>query len=188
MSGRTGDERDEVPLSRAFRRAYVYYRKGAIVMYAIRDRIGESAFHRALHDFYAAESGPGHHATSGDLIAAIERVAPPAAMPQIDEWTKKVVIDDLALISATSHRLANGNYDVTLGIRARNIPGVEPIDVAVYAADGRSLHLAKHDLHDGMNTVTIVVAQPPASAAVDPSITRLDRDRFDNERAIRMNQ
>jgi ABC-type transport system involved in multi-copper enzyme maturation permease subunit len=199
LSGRTGDERDEVPLARATTQAYIYYRKGSIVLRAIDDLVGRAAFLHALHDFYTAQHGLGHAPTSSDLIAAFHAVATPPQQAQIDEWTSEIVLYDLTLLSAKSQRLSNGQYDVTLQIRAGKLRANgngstvpialhEAIDVALFssaAGDGASLMFArKVPLHDGLNTLHVVLSAPPRLAAIDPWITRIDRDRFDNERAV----
>jgi hypothetical protein len=46
------------------------------------------------------------------------------------------------------------------------------------------LHLAAHPLHNGANTVTVIVDKQPSSAIIDPYITRIDRNRFDNLKPV----
>jgi ABC-2 type transport system permease protein len=41
LRGRAGETRHEPPLSRVQREPYVWYQKGALVMYALRDYVGE---------------------------------------------------------------------------------------------------------------------------------------------------
>ena len=60
----------------------------------------------------------------------------------------------------------------------------EAIDVGVFDAAGEPLHLARHELRDGAQEIRVVVAKEALRAAVDPYITRIDRNRFDNSRRV----
>ena len=54
----------------------------------------------------------------------------------------------------------------------------EPIDVEAGGVIG------KHLLHQGANDFSIVVDTLPSSVTVDPELTRIDRNRSDNTRAV----
>jgi ABC-2 type transport system permease protein len=46
------------------------------------------------------------------------------------------------------------------------------------------LHLAPHALHSGANTIAVIVDKAPLFVAIDPYITRIDRNRFDNVKRV----
>jgi ABC-2 type transport system permease protein len=108
----------------------------------------------------------------------------------IDDWLNGVVLYDLKLESVTSHRLADGRYEVRMHVSAakeshdKPVPMRENIDVGVFTADDKTLHLAKHALHDGVQDITVIVNGEPAFVAVDPYLTRIDRNRFDNGKRV----
>src|SRR5688500_3862564 len=102
-----------------------------------------------------------------------------------------VVLYDLTLESASSRRLPDGRYEVTLRVSAAKqrandqpLPMREMIDIGIFSNDDKALHLAKHALHAGTQDITVIVNQEPLSAAVDPYVCRIDRNRFDNSRRI----
>jgi ABC-2 type transport system permease protein len=72
----------------------------------------------------------------------------------------------------------------------RELPVNESIEVGIFATDpdvdvaNDILHLAAHPLHDGANTITVIVDKQPAFAAIDPYLTRIDRNRFDNVKPV----
>jgi ABC-2 type transport system permease protein len=198
-AGRASAKEDEVPLAGATDQAYLYYGKGAIVMMAIRDLIGEPALHQALRSFIADEGGPGHHATVNDLLERIDAVSSPAQRLSIAEWMRDSVIDDLAIESATSRRLADGRWQVTVAVRAAKsrigaqgkeiaISMDDSVDVALFAGDpdgdAAPLYNAKVRLHSGTSTVVLTAPSEPMFAVVDPWITRMDRNRFDNVKRV----
>lgn len=189
LKDRTAERGAEPPLARVDDQAYLYYRKGAIVMYAIRDLIGTEAVNAALNDLMRAQGGPHRRPMAAHLVERLRAVTPPQHRPLVDEWVNDVVLYDLKLDSAATRRLADGRYEVTLRITAskqrddgRRVPMRDPVDVGVFAADDTPLHLAKHTLRDGQQLIRVVVAGEPRIAAVDPYVCRIDRNRFDNTR------
>ncbi len=187
LSGRTGETSGaEPPLAKATNQSYLYYPKGAIVLYAIRDLIGEAQMNGALRDFAREHSGPHRGPTTADLMRKLPR------HPLIDEWMNNVVLYDLKLESADLLKRADGRYEVKMRITAAKqreggsrLPLRESIDVGLFSRENTPLVVGKQALHDGVNDVTLVVAQEPAFAAVDPYVTRIDRNRFDNSREVR---
>ncbi|MGZ5450954.1 MAG: ABC transporter permease/M1 family aminopeptidase [Thermoanaerobaculia bacterium] len=186
LSARTGETSGAEPaLGRATNQAYLYYPKGAIVMYAIRDLVGEQALNAALREFVRDHGGPHRGPTTADLLRKLPRHA------LIDEWMNDVVLYDLRLDSASMRKLADGRYEVKLRITAAkrreggtSLPLDESIDVGLFSPDNEPMLVAKQPLRDGANDVTLVVAQEPAFAAVDPYVTRIDRNRFDNTKSF----
>ena len=51
LSGRKGEAVEELPLERVENQAYIHYRKGAVAMYLLQERLGEAAVNRALARF-----------------------------------------------------------------------------------------------------------------------------------------
>ena len=200
LAGRATAEDEEVPLARTRDEAWLYYRKGSLVMLAIADLVGEEAFDGALRDLVTAEAGAGHQPTVDDLLRRIYAVTPPADQPLVHQWLEEVVLYDLRVESAAARRRADGRFEVTLDVEAAKsratgrgadtpLPLDEEIEIGLYAHDpdrlhpGRReppLHLARHRLRSGHNRLTIVVDRRPEVAAVDPYLTRIDRNRLDN--------
>ena len=50
LSARGGEVIEELPLYRVENQGYIHYRKGAVVMYLLRDRLGEDRVNRMLAD------------------------------------------------------------------------------------------------------------------------------------------
>jgi ABC-2 type transport system permease protein len=189
LSGRAGDTEEE-PLSRAIQEPYLYYRKGAIVMNGLRDLLGDETFHRALRNFVAEQGGPGHPTAFKDLHRHIHAVALPQQRELIDQWLTDVVLYDLRLASAKSRALPDGRFEVTMLITAAKsrgetrLPFHETIEVGLFTRDETPIVTARHALRDGTNTIVMIADRKPDQAIVDPYLTRVDRDRFDHERAV----
>lgn len=202
LSGRSNEEVREMPLSRVGDQPYIYYGKGAIVMYALKDLLGEEPVDRALRELLKAEGGPGGDATTRDLLERLYAVAPPTLHPLINDWFAEIALYDLKLESAAVTPLADGRYEVKMRIAAARsradgsgnespVELNEEIQVGIFDAlpDSASgshhvLYLRPHALRSGLNELSAVVDAKPAVVAVDPYITRIDRSRFDNLREL----
>jgi ABC-2 type transport system permease protein len=171
-------------------------------MHAVRGLIGEQAMNEALRGFVRDHAGPGGRPTSLELLDRLLRAAPEPERPLIEDWTKAIVLYDLRLDSASTERLADGRYEVKLRIsasrasfdgsgRERPLALREAVDVGVFGArpgEGKgqaaALSLAKYELRQGVNELSIVVEGRPERAVVDPDVSRIDRNRFDNAMAV----
>jgi ABC-type transport system involved in multi-copper enzyme maturation permease subunit len=180
LAGRANARRAEVPLDRCGPDAYLYYRKGAIVMHAIKDLLGEAAMNRASHDFVSEQGGPGHRPTTAQLLQHFYAIAP-QHRAQIDEWMKQIVIDDNRVDAARATRLANGKYEVAVEVTAAK---ADKLDLGIFSAADEPLYVAKCELHGGKNVVTVTVDKKPLTAVIDPYVCRIDANRFDNEKRI----
>lgn len=199
LSGRSQESRQEHPLVRVSGQNYIAYRKGANVMYALQDYIGEDKLNTALRRFaqrYRFEGVP--YPTSSDLMAEIERVTPDSLQYVLDDWFREITLYENRATAARAERTADGRYRVTLDITTRKVRadslGNETevtmndwVDVGVFARDAsvdaqeqRVLYLEKHRLESGEQSVTVTVDEKPARAGVDPYLKLIDRSSDDN--------
>jgi ABC-2 type transport system permease protein len=185
LSGRAGDTYAEVPLYKVDNQSYLFYSKGAVVLLAIRDLLGQEAMDRAIRALMQ-ERRP----TSVDLVRHLRAAADAGQGVLIDQWMREIVLYDLRVEAAQARRRADGRYDVIVRVEAgkRRVDGRgneqpialdEPIEIAV-AANAKVLDSRKHRLRRGMNEIKLVVDAPPSSVTVDPWITRIDRNPVDN--------
>lgn len=208
LRSRSGELVEELPLSRVENQDYIHYRKGSLVMYLLRDRIGEDKVNAALRRVlqqYAFKGAP--YPRSTDLVAALraEAGADPAAQQLITDLFQKITLYDLKTRTAAVKKRSDGRYDVTLTIEAKKayaggkgeetpvaIPAGEVFDVGVFDAEpgkpgfGRKnvLDFRTVPLKSGVQNVTLIVDKPPKFAGVDPYNKQIDRNSDDN--AIRV--
>jgi ABC-type transport system involved in multi-copper enzyme maturation permease subunit len=88
LSGRASATEPERPLMTVIDQPYIYYSKGALVFYAIRDLIGEPALNTALRRLVAEKRG--RTATTADLLAQLRAVSTNAQYTLIDRWFHEV--------------------------------------------------------------------------------------------------
>jgi ABC-2 type transport system permease protein len=192
LQGRGTEQKEEQPLVRADGAAYVHYQKGALVLYALQDAIGEAAMNDALSSFvkrWRFEGPP--YATSRDLIAELRRVTPTEQQGLIDDFFETITLYDLRAVSAVATKRADGKYDVKVVVSGRKIradgagnekevPLEAMIDIGVLDESGNVLTLEKHRVLTGENAFTLEVEGEPAKAGIDPLHKLIDRDDSDN--------
>lgn len=89
-----------MPLYQAEDQSYLYYSKGALVMMAMHDLIGEEAINDALRGLLAGAGDPEDPPTSLDLIAELRRVTPAKHHEILDRWWKDTAVFDYKSQSA----------------------------------------------------------------------------------------
>jgi ABC-type transport system involved in multi-copper enzyme maturation permease subunit len=204
LQSRGGELIEELPLMLVENQPYIHYRKGSLVMYALKDLIGEDKVNLALRNFlatWAFKSAP--FPTSRDLVNEFRAVALPEHQQSITDWFEKITLYDLRLADATVVPAGDG-YDVTLDISAEQreatgegdesvVPLSAYLDVGVFpAASGElgdndlppPLYFAKHLVTSGDQTITVHVTEMPARVGIDPYNKMVDRNPDDNLRAL----
>ncbi|MBI1198905.1 MAG: aminopeptidase [Phenylobacterium sp.] len=208
LRSRGGELVEELPLVRVENQPYIHYRKGSLVMYLLRERMGEAKVNAALRRLlgqYAFKGPP--YPRSQDLVDALRAEArdDAAAQQLITDLFEKITIYDLKTRTAEVKKRADGRYDVVMTIEANKayadgkgketpvaIPADEVFDIGVFDAEpGKPgfghkdvLYFKTMPLRTGEQTVTVTVDKPPKYAGVDPYNKEIDRNSDDN--AIRI--
>ena len=181
-----------VPLLRAFDDLDAY-RRGAFAMYALREAVGVEPVNRALRNLLA-KFPPGRppYPTSLDLYAELRAATPAPMHGLLKDLFEEITFWDLSAKSMDVKADGKGAHRVTFHIEAQKLEGDgtgnetpvpmnDPIEIAVYDADGRSLYSARHRIRAGAQTIALIVPRPPGRAAIDPDHELLDRNPADNE-------
>ena len=205
LSGRGGEVVEELPLALNENQQYIHYRKGSVVMYSLKDYLGEDLVNRTLarYDRDKAFQQPPY-TTTQDFLADLREEAGPQWSSLIADLFEKITLFDNRVTEATGKKRPDGKYDVTLKLHAAKIyvDGVgketpakldEQIDIGVFAKaasgneqDEKVLYLAKRSVADGDSTVTVTVDSEPYEAGIDPMNKLVDRVSEDNRMRVSM--
>ncbi len=196
LSGRAGERVREEPLALVDNQqhGYIDYEKGAMILYALQDYIGEAKVDAALRmwlDKVRFQQPP--YTDTRDLIADLRAEAGPRYQNLITDFFDRITLFDDRMLSATASKLADGSYRVTLRVHAAEYyadgKGKEtrtkldvPIEIGIFAKakdgeeqDETPLYLAKYPLSDGDSTLTLTVRGMPYQAGIDPFNELIDR-------------
>jgi ABC-2 type transport system permease protein len=193
LRGRAQERNEEEPLFKVdVNQGYIHYNKGALVMYAIQDYIGEDKVSQALADFtktYAFKGPP--YPVSLDLIANLKKYTPPEYQYLYDDLWENITLYDNRTISANYVQQPDGKFQVNLVVGAKKLradgKGQEQpisihdwIDIGVLGSDGKYLYLQKQMIDKEQAQFTIAVDKLPAQAGIDPLDKLIDRNPDDN--------
>ncbi|SFS77851.1 M1 family aminopeptidase [Brevundimonas viscosa] len=204
LSARGMERLEELPLMRVENQQYIHYQKGGLVMYLLRDQLGEDAVNRALRRVlaqYAFKGAPWPR--SLDLVQALRAEAPADKQALITDLFEKITLYDVKTTGATAIRRADGRWDVAVTVEARKLyadgegaeteaPLNESFDVGLFTAEpGKGVFdeadvilVERRPIRSGTQTLRFVVDREPKFAGADPFNKWIDRNSDDNVRAV----
>ena len=200
LEGRSGGT-DEPTLTRVAGQDYVTYRKGALAMYLLQQRLGEDAINRALQKLlndYRFKGAP--YPRSLDLVAALRAQATTQEQQTlITDLFERVTLYDLKVTEPTAVLRADGKWDVVVTVEAKKLyadgkggeteaPLAEQIEVGLFTAEpGRDAFdksnvvlMERHSIRSGRQVLRFVTGKKPTHAGVDPYNFYIDRSSADN--------
>jgi ABC-2 type transport system permease protein len=190
---------DEVPLLFVEDHRHIRYSKGAVVMYWLRELLGEERLNGALASYLervAFQDPP--YTTAAELLDAIRAVTPEEHQPLLTDLFETITLWDLRAASATAAPRDDGRWDVRLEVSAAKLrsdgQGNETpvamddvVEIGVFGSpavgappDGRILHLERVRIRDGTTVLELVVDEQPRRAGIDPFNRLIDRNPGDN--------
>jgi hypothetical protein len=204
LRNRQGEVVEEVPLERVEDQGYIHYRKGAVVMYLLQERLGEDAVDRALARFDARFRFKGApYPRSLDLIDEFRKEAKtPEQRQLISDLFEKITLYDLKVADAKTRRDATG-WTTTLTVKAdkfyANGKGVEtktrlaePIEIGLFT--GRPglgafsskdvVVMERRPIVSGTQQIVLHSSKKPTFAGVDPYNFYIDRNADDNVKEV----
>jgi aminopeptidase N len=200
LSGRGGELVEENPLYRVEDQSYIYYHKGSIVMYALRDYIGENAVNRALSKYlssYKFQQPP--YTNSLEFLQVLRSETPPNQHSLLDDLFCSITLFENRTENVTSRKRPDGKYVVTLQAKAKKlrasdkgteteIPINDWIDIGIFnkqedkgKSEQKVLYLKKHPITSNNVNLEIIVDDKPTHAGIDPLNKLIDRNSDDNQ-------
>jgi len=201
LSSRGGEAIEEMPLYRVEGQGYIHYRKGSIVMYALKDYMGKEAVDTALRNFVAeAAYRTDPYPRSREIISHLRSQATSQEQQDLitDLW-EKIVLWDLKVEEGTGTDRDDGRFDVTIRVTGTKfeadgegaqteVPLDMPIDIGIFSedpdevteGDDHVLLLEKRRVATGETTFEFIVDSKPTHVGIDPYNKLIDRNSDDN--------
>ena len=194
LRGRGKEGIGEQPLMKVENQQHIHYSKGSVVMYALREFIGEervNAAYRAFVDSFAFKGAP--YPTALDLYRSIEQVTPDSLRYLLEDGLARITFYRNAVASAKARENPDGSWTVVASItcaklhadslgKETEVPMNDWWDVAVEHEGGEAKQRVR--LRSGENTVRISVPRKPRAVVVDPDHLFFDREAEDDRRAV----
>jgi hypothetical protein len=199
LTGRGGERIEEMPLYLVENQDYIHYRKGSLVMYALRDAVGEEALNAALRDYVRDmrfQEPP--YTNSPEFLDYIAKAVPADKQGLLDDLFRNITLYENKATKATWAKRDDGKYVVTLQFAAAKYradgkgketdePMDDWVDVGIFGEkgegtppEGKVLLLEKRHLAKGQDRVEVVVDDLPKKAGIDPFNKLIDRNPENN--------
>jgi ABC-type transport system involved in multi-copper enzyme maturation permease subunit len=200
LADRVNEVEGEMPLYKVENQSYIHYRKGAMIMYALKDYVGEAVVNRALKRLvknHAYQSAP--YAVSTDLLRYFKEEAGVEYLTLIEDFFEKVTIFDLKHSASTVTQMADGRFKVSLDVEAAkfyedglgkqtSVTMDIPVDIGLFVkspsdsdfSEADVIMLEKRFIRRSKSTIELIVDQKPAFAGIDPYNKLIDRNSDDN--------
>jgi ABC-2 type transport system permease protein len=196
---RTSELIEELSWQRVENQPYIHYRKGVVVMDAIRARLGETRLNQALANYLAAfKFRDDPYPTSLDLKSHLLLGASIAEQAFINDLFEHITLVELELVKVETSPTETGEFQVALTIMAHqyradgqgvetSVPFEGPVSIALLELEPDELvstdemfYLAETVLKDGENRIEFTVSRAPSFALLDPFIKYVDRNLDNN--------
>ncbi|MEZ4586761.1 MAG: M1 family aminopeptidase [Gemmatimonadales bacterium] len=201
LTGRANETKKEMPLYLVENQAYIHYNKGSLVLYALRDLIGEDAMNQALSAYLrdkAFQQPP--YTTSAEFLSYLEAVTPDSLAYALEDFFRTITLWDFETESAEATAVPGGGYRVRVAVKAKKfradsvgnqteIPVHDLVDVGVFGARepgnslGKPLVMERHWV-TGDTTFEFTVREAPEKAGIDPYNKLIDRDARNNVKSV----
>ncbi|MEM9410848.1 MAG: M1 family aminopeptidase, partial [Planctomycetota bacterium] len=177
---------------------YIHYNKGSVVMYYLKEIIGEENVNTALKslvDRFGYQSHP--YPTSQDLIDALAEQTPDKYKYLLDDLFTKITLFENRTLETNYRKLGDGKYEVTIDIECKKfeaddqgdqtlVPLDDWIEIGAFAEPGSgekygaTLYRELVKMDQESSEYKFTVDQVPALAGVDPFLLMIDRFPDDN--------
>jgi ABC-2 type transport system permease protein len=181
---------------------YIHYRKASVVLYYLKEMIGEDAVNLALRKVIA---GHAYHAppypTSYALLDALREQTPPQYQYLIKDLFEDITLFSNRTADATALKRTDGRYEVTIHVEAHKykadpkgneteVPLDDWIDIGAFAKPekdhkyGKTLYRDRVRMTAKDGSYTFTTAELPDQAGIDPFLLLIDRVPDDNTKKV----
>jgi ABC-2 type transport system permease protein len=203
LRGRGGELVEEMPLMLVEDQKYIHYNKGCMVMYALKDYIGEQNVNRALARYieHVAFQEPPY-TNSIEFLHCLREITPDSLAYIIEDMFETITLFSNRVKTARYTVLDEGRYLVSLEVEARKfradgrgveteVPISDWIDIGVFGEEETNgkkeqtvLFREKRHITDSVMNLELVVDRVPVRAGIDPYNRLIDRDSDDNMKKV----
>ena len=183
---------------------YIHYRKASVVLFYLKEMIGEEKVNAALRKLirqYAYNAPP--YPTSWALVDALSEQTPPQYQYLIKDLFEDITLFSNRALEATARRRPDDKFDVTLKIETHkfkadakgnetDVPMDDWIDIGAFAKPekgrkyGRTLYRDRVHITQTRSSYAFTTGELPDQAGVDPFLLLVDRIPDDNTKKVNL--
>ena len=194
LIGRATESKKELPIMLAENQQYIHYNKGCLVMYALKDYIGEDSVNAALKRYIKKvgfQSAP--YTTAKEFVANMKLSVPDSMQYVVKDLFEDITIYENYVKELKSVKQADGRYKVTLTVgsakfkadslgKSKAVPVNDWMDIGIFTQQdmngkkvNKELLFQKVKMDKAVKTFEFVVDKEPVLAGLDPYNKLIDR-------------
>jgi ABC-2 type transport system permease protein len=194
LTGRATEKKKELPIMLAENQQYIHYNKGCLIMYALRDYIGEDSVNSALKRYIKQvgfQSAP--YTTAKEFVANMKLSTPDSMQYVIKDLFEDITIYENYVKELKSVKQPDGKYKVTLTVgsskfkadslgKSKAVPVNDWMDIGIFIQQevngkkvDKELLFKKVKMNKPVKTFEFMVDKEPVSAGLDPYNKLIDR-------------
>lgn len=202
LRGRSSEFEAERPLMYTEHQQYIHYQKASVIMYGLKEMIGENKVNEALRsllDTFAYRDPP--YATSISAVRAFRKVTPDSLQYLINDMFERITLFSNRMVEAKYKKVGN-EYEVNLITNSEKFyadtlgkevstPISDYIDIGIFAKSdhkknlGEPILMQRLKLDKKENNFTFRINKLPYNAGIDPNNYLIDRIPDDNVKVIK---
>lgn len=204
LQGRAKEGKKEVPLMLCENQQYIHYNKGSIIMYALKDYIGEDSLNAALRKYIrkvAYQEPP--YTTALEFIECLKDATPDSLKYIINDMFETITLYENKVSKCSYSKNAEGKYVVKIDVESKKMKAdsvgkmkdvaiADYIDIGIFGEttvgnekQETELFLKKYKIDKNKMTIEIIVDKEPVSCGIDPYNKLVDRTPDNNRKTFK---
>lgn len=204
LQGRAKEGKKERPLMLVENQQYIHYNKGSVVMYALKDYIGEDSLNAALAKYIkqvAYQEPPYTNAV--EFLSFIKAATPDSLKYIINDMFETITLYENKTTNCSYTKTKDGKYLIKISVESKkmkadsigkmkDIDVNDWIDIGVFGSkevNGKTeeteLYLQKRKFDKNKMEFEIIVDEEPVKVGIDPYNKLIDRTPDNNTRSVK---
>lgn len=203
LKGRTTETQKEMPALLSENQLYIHYNKGSVIMYALKDYLGEDTLNAALRRYVeAVKFQEPPYTTTKEWLQYVRAATPDSLQYVLYDMFETITLFDNRMKEATYEQVNDSTYLVHLKVSSKKLrdngEGVETevpvndyMDIGIFGREKVAgkwqdvpLYFQKHRIDQAEQEFAIEVKQKPREAGIDPYYKLIDRNPADNLKRV----
>jgi ABC-2 type transport system permease protein len=199
LIGRTVERKGEKPLMLCEAQQYIHYNKGSVILYGLKDLLGEEKLNTAIKAYLETFRFKGPlYANTVALVNEIKSVTPDSLYYAVNDMLENITLYENYVKTLQYKELPDKKYEVTLTVGSAKFYAdslgkqtktyvSDYMDIGVFSknndtkgAKEKQLVLRKIKMDAPEKTFKFMVDEKPFSAGIDPYLKLIDRTPDNN--------
>jgi ABC-2 type transport system permease protein len=199
LRGRTFESKNEMPLMLVENQQYIHYNKGSVVMYALKDYLGEATLNTAIKAYLDKTkfSGPPY-TNSTEFVDYIKKATPDSLQYLVTDMFEKITLNENYVKKLDYKKISDKEYKVSLTVGCAkfyadstgNLTKAKVndyVDIGIFSTEKvknkdveKPLLFTRVKMDAPEKTFEFTVTEKPVSAGIDPYLKLIDRTPKNN--------